>query len=320
MIGVEKREQVKPLVEKLRAIDAGKPEGERLLLDVRSFDDLLPKDQETKLALLEELRKQIDSPLIAQLPPEERALLDKLQPPKDLKPLTDADLPAELVWPFIEKDGSRGRLIAIRGATRFKTWDMNDRQTFAAEIRKLELPPGAVIGGEPLVIADIVDTMEADTPIMIIVALVGSLLAVIAVLRFSRHALVTILSGLSGVAVMIAGCALLGLRVHFLDVIALPITIGVGIDYAANLAARDREGATHDQLAATAGAVLLCSYATTVGYASLLLSANGGIRSFGLAAILGELACIFTAMILAPALLILLRERRAERGRGRPGG
>ena len=35
--------------------------------------------------------------------------------------------------------------------------------------------------------------------------------------------------------------SLAGLSVHFLDLIALPITVGIGIDYAVNLAARERQ-------------------------------------------------------------------------------
>ena len=115
---------------------------------------------------------------------------------------------------------------------------------------------------------------------------------------------------------MIAACALAGLRVHFLDLIALPITIGIGIDYAVNLAARDRQeggrGLRH-LLATTGGTVLLCSYTTTVGYGTLMLSANGGIRAFGLAALLGEVACILMALVIAPAWLALLRARDVRR-------
>jgi predicted RND superfamily exporter protein len=50
----------------------------------------------------------------------------------------------------------------------------------------------------------------------------------------------------------------------------------------------------------------LCSYTTTVGYGSLLLSQNLGIRSFGIAAMLGEITCLVVALFLAPALLSLL--------------
>jgi predicted RND superfamily exporter protein len=112
---------------------------------------------------------------------------------------------------------------------------------------------------------------------------------------------------------MIAACAIAGLSVHFLDLIALPITIGIGIDYAVNLAVRDRQegsrGPAH-LMTTTGSAVLMCSYTTSVGYSTLMLSANGGIRAFGLAALLGEVACIVMALVVAPAWLSLLRERR----------
>ena len=52
---------------------------------------------------------------------------------------------------------------------------------------------------------------------------------------------------------------------------------------------------------------MLCSLTTIIGYGSLLVSDNAGIRSFGLAAILGELTCLLAALILAPALLQLGR-------------
>jgi hypothetical protein len=42
------------------------------------------------------------------------------------------------------------------------------------------------------------------------------------------------------------------------------------------------------------------------------LSANQGIRSFGLAAILGELTCITAALLLAPTLLQLFVRPRRE--------
>jgi hypothetical protein len=44
----------------------------------------------------------------------------------------------------------------------------------------------------------------------------------------------------------------------------------------------------------------------------LLLSANGGIRAFGLAALLGEIACVAVALIAAPAWLAVLRNRHRK--------
>jgi predicted RND superfamily exporter protein len=53
----------------------------------------------------------------------------------------------------------------------------------------------------------------------------------------------------------------------------------------------------------------MSSYTTIVGYGSLLTSTNLGIRSFGHAAILGEITCLVAALVLAPALLDLWGRR-----------
>ena len=124
-----------------------------------------PPTRPTKLAVLREIAALLDDPqLQATLTDEERERLARCVRPPDLAPVATTDVPIELAWPFIEKDGSRGRLIVLRGAARFNSFDVNDRLAFAAEVRALELPPGALVAGEALVVADIVKTMERDAP------------------------------------------------------------------------------------------------------------------------------------------------------------
>ncbi|MDQ3334629.1 MAG: MMPL family transporter [Myxococcota bacterium] len=314
VIAVDKREMVGPIVEKIRAEDAARPPAQRWTQDARSLEDLIPANQTEKIAVLAEIRALIDSPkLQANIDDEERTLLAKLRPPDAIATVTEKDVPHDLSWPFVEKDGSTGKLVVIRGAKRFDSFNVDHRLAFAAEVRKIKLPEGALVAGEPLVVADIIETMEDDAPKMILFALIGSIIAVILVLGLRRHSAVTIACGLAGVVVMIATCFLVGLRVHFLDLIALPITIGIGIDYAVNLAARDQqegERGTGHLLRTTGGTVLLCSFTTSVGYGTLMLSANGGIRAFGMAALIGEIACILMALVVAPACLALLRQRK----------
>jgi predicted RND superfamily exporter protein len=314
VIAVDKREQVGPLVARLRNADAARPPHLRWLRDVRSLEDALPADQDKKLVVLAQIARLIDDPALqATLTDDEKARLARVRPPGDLRPVRDDEVPIELAWPFIEKDGSLGKLIVLRGSTRFNSFDVNDRLAFATEVRALELPEGVLVAGEALIVADIVKTMERDAPKIIGFALLGSILAVILVVGYRRYGMVTLACGLAGVIVMIAACALAGLSVHFLDLIALPITIGIGIDYAVNLAVRDRQegsrGPAH-LITTTGSAVLMCSYTTSIGYSTLMLSANGGIRAFGLAALLGEVACILMALVVAPAWLSLLRNRK----------
>ena len=107
---------------------------------------------------------------------------------------------------------------------------------------------------------------------------------------------------MTGSLLMVATCALLGLKVNFLDFVALPITLGLGVDYAINIA--HHAGADPVATLRTSGAaVFICSLTTIIGYASLLVSDNLAIRGFGTASLIGEITCVLTALVLVPALL-----------------
>ena len=102
--------------------------------------------------------------------------------------------------------------------------------------------------------------------------------------------------------------ALLDLKVNFLDFVALPITLGLGIDYAINVAHRHdhQEWRSAKETLKTSGsAVFVCSLTTIIGYGSLLVSDNIAIRGFGQASLIGEVSCLLTALVVVPALLSL---------------
>jgi uncharacterized protein len=311
-IVVPRRDQVAPLVERLRAHDRGLPPSRALLSEVRSLDDLLPDHQREKLALLGEIRTMIDQDLLPELEGKDRDDIVRLRPPDDLRPIGDRDLPAELAWPFIERDGTIGRIVLAAKGDRFDGWNVDHLVEFTGEVRAIPRPEGTLLGGQAFVFADMLRAMKRDGPRAVALSLVGSALMVLFLLGYRRHGWVTLFCALAGSAGMIAVAGALGVKVNFLDFIALPITIGIGADYAANMAARERGEATRDRssaLVAAGGAVLLCSLTTIIGYGSLLGSDNAGIRSFGLAAIIGEVTCLAAALLLCPALLASRRRR-----------
>ena len=292
----------------LVALDRGKDADHQLLGSLRSIDDLLPGEQTEKLAVLGELRALIDHEA-KHLAPADRARLDELRPPDALRAITEDDLPTDMAWPFTEKDGTRGRILLADTAARFDTWRAHDLQAFTESFTRLDLGPDVIVGGAMFVFADVTRSLQADGPKSTAIALVGAVLIIAGLVGLGRYGAIVLLCMGSGLVLMLTGAWLLGLRVNFLDFVALPITIGIGIDYAVNIVVRSRQdggGSPKRALATTGGAVALCSFTTVVGYGSLILSANQGIRSFGLAAILGELTCIAAALFLAPALLQLV--------------
>ena len=329
VIALPTRERAREVAARLRASDAGKPDKQRLFARVATLDELVPPDQDEKLEVLADIRRLLTKATLASMSEADRRIARQLDPPADVARIADADVPAALGWPFTEKDGTRGRLLVAKTGAGFDLWRTDDLERFVASFRALGLGSDLVVGGNAFVQHDIVGSVDQDGPRATIVAALGAVLVVLAVLGATRQAAITIGCGAVGVFLLLTAAGLFGIRINFLDFVALPITIGIGIDYAVNVAARHRaegRGSARRILTATGPAVALCSFTTVVGYASLLFSANQGIRSFGLSALIGELTCVFAALVLAPALLDLRwRQRRSSTtevtlGQGNFGG
>ena len=167
------------------------------------------------------------------------------------------------------------------------------------------------VSGPEVLFADMMRAVERDAPraTLAAAALVVALLA--ASLGLNRDLAASIVALLAGMGIMLGALALFRVRLNFLSAVAIPITIGIGIDYPFNVVARlkaerERGGDAGRALRQTGGAVALCSATTMIGYFVLLFSDTGAIRSFGLVAVLGELACLLAALLVAPAALVLL--------------
>jgi len=100
-------------------------------------------------------------------------------------------------------------------------------------------------------------------------------------------------------------------RLNFLNFVALPLTFGIGVEYAINLYDRVRalNGDIAGSIQSVGGAIAACSLTTMLGYGTLLFGDNLALRSFGKYAVIGELSCLCTALLVLPAGLTLLRRR-----------
>jgi predicted RND superfamily exporter protein len=103
----------------------------------------------------------------------------------------------------------------------------------------------------------------------------------------------------------------LKLKLNFVNFAVLPITFGIGVDYAVNLYQRYRQTCSVEEaLSSSGGAVALCSVTTMIGYATLVTADNQAIQSFGLTAVIGEITCLTAALFALPAVLSLRDRRR----------
>ncbi len=301
-IAVDDPSEVPAMVAALREVAATEP----IVGTIGSILDVLPPDQSAKLAVLAEIRTLVDevTPL---LDDAERADLLALRPPDGLRALTSRDLPPALAARLTERDGTVGAIIAVKPGAAFSEYDGRDLIRFATAIRGVRHDPAhpPTIAGPAVLFADVFSQIRRDGPRVTFVAGVGLLVMVVLVVGRSRRAVAVLVATAAGSLAMIAVCAVAGLKINFLDFVALPIALGLGIDYAINVADRAAHDDPRVALRSTGGTVLVCSLTTMIGYTSLLVSDNLAIRGFGLASLIGEITCVVAALVIVPAIMAL---------------
>ena len=272
--------------------------------------DLLPGTlelQQRKLALIANIRKLVHDPALEVLNEKERADLKKIDPPEDLRLLNPKDLPPIAQRPFTEVDGTVGRVVLVYPVEKgLSVWNGRDLLEIAAVLQYLHLSNGEVLetSGSAVVFGAMIRSILRDGPIATLASLVAVLIVVSLMMRPLRLAGMALATLLAGVAWMIGAAGWAGVRVTFLNFIALPITFGIGAEYALNVIGRYREDKNIvNAVTSTGAAVALCSWTTIVGYGSLLAASNQAMRGFGLMAILGEVCCLTAAIMGLPAVI-----------------
>lgn len=309
-IVTDRLDQVPLLEIELEQRRAAAPPDKKPFEQVVTIFSLLPKQQVEKIPLVNEMRDRI-------LRARQRGFIEdkdwvELEPQLPKAPVHEigiADLPEQVARSFTEKDGTRGRIVYIVPTVGESVWDGKYLIRWADSFRKTTLPNGEIIkgSGQSVIFADMIQTVGEDAPRAIIACSVGSILIILVAFRGHVHSLGVFVPWLLGLAMMVAFLYLDHIKLNFLNFVALPITVGIGAEYAHNLMQRYRvEGRARlgRVIREAGGAVILCSLTTVIGYLALLKSINRGIVGFGLAAAMGEITCIAAAVLVLPAYLV----------------
>ena len=331
-IATDRVDQVLPLKAELMKRWEAAPADAKPFDKVVTIHSLLPDEQEAKLALVENARSTLaNAHAKGFIDDEEWKKVDDMIPESRLHTIGIADLPEQVARPFSEKDGTRGRLVYVSPTRGNSVWDGHYLIRWAEAIRTNTLPDGSVVegSGRSVVFADVILAVTSDAPKAIVVSLLSTLLLVLLAFRGRGAGVAVIVSLLAGLAWTVAILAVYNsewpwgetgklaiqpLKLNFLNFVALPITIGVGADYAVNVMQRVRVagGAMQRVVVETGGAVILCSLTTMLGYFALTLSVNRAVQSFGWVAAAGEICCVVTGVLILPAALLWRRGAKGD--------
>ena len=304
-IGTQSPQEVRQVLDEIAKSQAARPESQRVFGRIDALPTVLPgtiAEQREKIELLRDLGCQA------------HGLRRDLIPPPDLRPLTEANLPGPLRQAFTETDGRVGLLLVAHPGPAFDGWSVRGIRRAVGELRSLPLPLDVQISGPEVIFADMMREVETALPRAGLVSAALGCGLLVVMFGASLDGAAALLAFAAGLLGMIAALSALQVQLDFLSALAVPITIGIAGDYPLNMLARLRQdrlaGEPWRGLRRTGAAVLLCSLTTAIGYAVLLASDTGAIRSFGAAALIGEASCLFAALLVAPALARLAQAAR----------
>ena len=312
LVMADRPEQVALVKERILARDAADPQGS-LIEGISSAWDFLPgtpEEQRAKLEVLSRIRERITPKVLSRLSEDEARDLREMIPPESLHVLGLDDLPELLKRRFSERNGTVGTVFYVRYRPEVARNDGHNLLRMATTIDEVVLPDGTRVdtASRATVFAEMIRALERDGPLATGVSFFAVMVVVILATASRRGALSVLFTLLLGVVWTLGFAALFGVRLNFLNFIALPITFGIGSEYPFNIFDRSRllGGDVTQAVKLHLGAVTLCSYTTVIGYGSLLFADNQALKSFGKLAIAGEIACVLAALLFLPALLHLV--------------
>jgi len=238
---------------------------------------------------------------------------DKLLLPATLQ---DKELERLLKLFVIRKDNSYKTITYISpnkdlwsraDTTRFK--DMLIQQLQKSGIRKTDY----LLTGPNLLTGELKGLIIKNLKSALWLAGLGILGVLFVYYRSLKLVLCSITPLLIGLASLAGIMAVLGLDFNFINLIVIPMVVGIGIDDGVHFTNTYRQS---DHLAVAEGmfhtgrAVVLTSLTTIIGFGSIILSHYPGLKSMGYVAVIGISACMIASITVLPAVFSIIMERR----------
>ncbi|MCB9506414.1 MAG: MMPL family transporter [Myxococcales bacterium] len=178
--------------------------------------------------------------------------------------------------------------------------DVSDADALAARIADV---PGATWVDQPAAMARAGAAVRARTFELFVAGLVAVLLTLVARYRSPRRVAAAFLPAVLGALAAVGALAVAGLAVDLIALTALLMVVSMGVDYGVFLA--DSDADPDDEIATLVGVFVACG-STVLGFGLLAMSAFPMLRTIGVTAAAGVVACL----LVAPASLILLGNAR----------
>ncbi len=286
----------------IEAFREAKGAGEAKAVDfVAGVSDMVPGQQADKHEVLTKLARIVRKVKPSWLDDDEqRDALKRLRPMVEAEPFTRAQLPIEVRRQFQGPEATPDEGFVLV----FPAHDMSDGALvlqFAREVREVgaKVEGVAPAAGEAMVLADLLQLILDEAPVVLGFTSGVVMLTLWLLLGRLRTALACLVPAFATVLVLLGLLVLTPLELNFLNIVMLPVLVGVGVDAGVHLVLRiDEADDFVEVFGETARSIAGAMLTTSLGFGTLVLADHPGLRS------VGELAALGLAVNLLMALVV----------------
>lgn len=121
-----------------------------------------------------------------------------------------------------------------------------------------------------------------------------------------NYTILCLLPAVLTISLTLGVMALLNIELNYINMLMIPILLGIGVDSGIHMVSRAIEGNTLDEILNETGLAIFGSIFTSgLGIGALLLTNHNGLNSLAHVAIIGLSINLLVSIILLPALLNL---------------
>ncbi len=214
-------------------------------------------------------------------------------------------LPQNILDQFVSKDGSK-YLVTLY--PKESVWNLAFLERFTAQMQKLDRR----VSGMPLVFYVLIQIIGRDGKIAAILTIIVVFLLLLWDFKKIHLAILAMVPLIVGAIWMVGTMHLLGLQLTLVNLMGLPLILGIGIDDGVHILHRYRiegRGKIRTVFTSTGKAVMLTSLTTMLAFGSLVFATYRGLGSLGIALFIGVGTCFLTSVIILPALLGLMEKK-----------
>ena len=224
----------------------------------------------------------------------------------DTATITLEMLPASVKSTHMSEKGDRFLLTLY---PKGNIWNIDYLEVFTGDI--LDISPS--ISGTPPMFYYLMKIIGADGRRAALLTIVVVVLFLWFDFRSLKKALLAMIPLFFGVIWMVGVMGLTGMQLTLLNIMAIPLIIGIGIDDGVHLIHRyhhEGKDAIFTVFSSTGKAIIITSLTTMLAFGSLVFATYRGFGSLGLALFLGVGTCLLASIFVLPALLAVVEKKK----------